>query len=30
MCREKYDEILLAWQNLNIRNAAELETALNG
>ena len=27
---EKYDEILLAWQNLNIKNAAELETALNG
>lgn len=27
---DKYDEILLAWRNLNIRNVAELEAALNG
>ena len=27
---DKYDEILLAWQKLNIRNVAELEAALNG
>ena len=27
---DKYDEILLAWQNLNIKNVAELEAALNG
>ena len=27
---DKYSEILFAWQNLNIQNAAELEAALNG
>ena len=27
---DKYSEILSAWQNLKIQNAAELEAALNG
>ena len=27
---EKYDEIVLAWKNQNLRSAAELEAALSG